>query len=34
VVSFQMNWPRFRSQTAAGWLLSVAHKTFGLVPVH
>lgn len=34
VVSFQMNWPRFRSQTAAGWLLSVAHKTFGLVPMN
>ncbi|MBY0288958.1 MAG: serine hydrolase [Mycobacteriaceae bacterium] len=34
VVSFQMNWPRFRSQTAAGWLLSVAHKTFDLVPVN
>ncbi|BBZ19470.1 hypothetical protein MGAD_38050 [Mycolicibacterium gadium] len=34
VVSFQMNWPRFRSQTAAGWLLSVAHKTFDLVPMN
>jgi beta-lactamase class A len=34
VVSFQLNWPRFRSQTAAGWLLSVAHKTFDLVPVN
>jgi beta-lactamase class A len=33
VVSFQMNWPRFRSQTAAGWLLSIAHETFGLIPV-
>ena len=33
VVSFQLNWPRFRSQTAAGWLLSVAHKTFDLIPV-
>jgi beta-lactamase class A len=32
VVSFQMNWPRFRSQTAAGWLLSVAHETFDLIP--
>ena len=32
VVSFQMNWPRFRSQTAAGWLLSVARKTFELIP--
>ena len=25
VVSFQLNWPRFRSPTAAGWLLSIAH---------
>jgi beta-lactamase class A len=33
VVSFQMNWDQFRSQTAAGWLLSVAHKTFDLIPV-
>jgi beta-lactamase class A len=32
VVSFQMNWARFRSQTAAGWLLSIAHQTFDLVP--
>ena len=34
VVSFQLNWPRFRSQTAAGWLLSIAHKTFDLVPMN
>ncbi|HEX9835104.1 MAG TPA: serine hydrolase [Mycobacterium sp.] len=33
VVSFQLNWPRFRSQTAAGWLLSIAHETFDLVPM-
>lgn len=33
VVSFQLNWPQFRSQTAAGWLLSVAHKTFDLIPM-
>jgi len=33
VVSFQMNWPRFRSQTAAGWLLAIAHRTFDLVPM-
>jgi beta-lactamase class A len=32
VVSFQMNWPQFRSQTAAGWLLSIARKTFDLIP--
>ena len=34
VVSFQLNWPEFRSQTAAAWLLSIAHQTFDLVPVH
>ncbi len=33
VVSYQLNWPRFRSQTAAGWLLSIAHQTFDLVPM-
>nr|WP_235658404.1 serine hydrolase [Mycolicibacterium moriokaense] len=33
VVSFQLNWPSFRSNTAAGWLLSIAKKAFGLIPV-
>lgn len=33
VVSFQLNWPRFRSNTAAGWLLSIAKQAFGLIPV-
>jgi beta-lactamase class A len=33
VVSFQLNWPRFRSPTAAGWLLSIVHQTFDLVPI-
>lgn len=33
VVSFQLNWPKFRSQTAAGWLLSIVHQTFDLAPV-
>jgi beta-lactamase class A len=33
VVSFQMNWPSFRSQTASGWLLSIAHATFGIIPI-
>jgi beta-lactamase class A len=32
VVSFQLNWPKFRSQTAAGWLLSIVHQTFDLIP--
>jgi beta-lactamase class A len=31
VVSFQMNWPKFRSPTAAGWLLSIAQGAFRLV---
>ncbi|MGV0790413.1 serine hydrolase [Mycolicibacterium sp. XJ1819] len=33
VVSFQLNWPQYRSPTAAGWLLSIVHQTFDLVPV-
>jgi len=33
VVSYQLNWPRFRSQTAAGWLLSIVKQTFDLVPM-
>jgi beta-lactamase class A len=33
VVSFQLNWPRYRSQTAAGWLLSIAKRAFALTPV-
>ena len=31
VVSFQMNWPKFRSLTAASWLLSIAQQAFGLI---
>ena len=33
VVSFQLNWPSYRSQLAAGWLLSIATQAFGLIPV-
>lgn len=33
VVSFQLNWPKYRSQVAAGWLLSIAEQAFGLIPV-
>jgi beta-lactamase class A len=33
VVSFQLNWPHFYSQTAAAWLLSIAHQAFDLAPV-
>ena len=31
VVSFQMNWPKYRSLTAASWLLSIAQGAFALV---
>jgi beta-lactamase class A len=33
VVSFQCNWPKFRSPTAAAWLLSIAHHAFDMAPV-
>ena len=33
VVSLQLNWPSFRSNTAAGWLLSIARRAFDLAPV-
>lgn len=33
VVSFQLNWPRYRSPTAAGWLLSIAKRAFEMAPV-
>jgi beta-lactamase class A len=33
VVSFQLNWPQFRSTTAARWLLSIVHQTFDMVPM-
>ncbi len=31
VVSFQLNWPAYRSPTAAGWLLSIAQGAFALI---
>ncbi|MDX1889878.1 serine hydrolase [Mycolicibacterium sp. 050158] len=31
VTSFQLNWPKFRSLTAASWLLSIAQGAFRLV---
>jgi beta-lactamase class A len=33
VVSFQLNWPSYRSLTAASWLLSIATQSFGLASV-
>lgn len=32
VMSFQLNWPRYRSPSAAGWLLSIARQAFDLIP--
>lgn len=31
VVSFQVTWPKFRSLTAASWLLSIAQQAFGFI---
>lgn len=31
VVSFQLNWPKFRSLTAATWLLSIAKGAFAMI---
>ncbi len=33
VVSFQLNWPRYQSRTAASWLLAIVGQTFAMVPV-
>ena len=33
VVSFQLNWPQYRSKTAAGWLISVVKQAFELIPI-
>jgi beta-lactamase class A len=33
VVSFQLNWPKFRSLTAATWLLSIAKRAFAMIPI-
>lgn len=32
VVSYQLNWPKYRSLTAATWLLSIATQSFDLIP--
>jgi beta-lactamase class A len=32
VVSYQLNWPQYRSLTAATWLLSIATQSFDLIP--
>jgi hypothetical protein len=33
VVSFQLNWTKFRSPTAAAWLLSIVRHVFDMAPV-
>jgi beta-lactamase class A len=32
VVSFQLNWPRYHGQSAAGWLLSIVEQVFAMLP--
>ncbi|MCH9728082.1 MAG: serine hydrolase [Actinomycetia bacterium] len=32
VVSLQANWPEYRSQTAAGWLMTIVTQAFSLIP--
>jgi beta-lactamase class A len=32
VVSLQANWPQYRSQTAAGWLMTIVTQAFSLIP--
>ena len=32
VVSFQLNWPRYHSPTAGGWVMTIIKQVFGLLP--
>jgi beta-lactamase class A len=32
VVSFQLNWPRFYSANAGGWVMTIIKQVFGLLP--
>ena len=32
VVSFQLNWPRYHSPNAAGWVMSIIKQVFGMLP--
>ena len=32
VVSFQLNWPRFHSPNAGGWVMTIIKQVFGLLP--
>lgn len=32
VVSFQLNWPRFHSRNAGGWVMTIIKQVFGMLP--
>ena len=32
VVSFQLNWPRYHSPNAGGWVMTIIKQVFGLLP--
>ncbi len=32
VVSFQLNWPRFHSPNAGGWVMTIIKQVFGILP--
>lgn len=32
VVSFQLNWPRFHSPNAGGWVMTIIKQVFGMLP--
>lgn len=34
VVSFQLNWPRYHSPNAGGWIMTIIKQVFGLLPQH
>ena len=34
VVSFQLNWPRFHSPNAGGWVMTIIKQVFGLLSQH
>lgn len=34
VVSFQLNWPRYHSPNAGGWVMTIIKQVFGMLPKH
>ena len=32
VVSFQLNWPRYHSPNAGGWVMTIIKQVFGMLP--